>query len=120
MQDKLYLQTLWRWSDPSVSCRLPPVFANLEQFSLDRFAVLDREDKQHHYPVIAFGGREDRFMGKHFTTLPFKSIWAVLTDRFDFGLDSSFFSPVGGRRITVPVNLVSSVTDVASKPSNVR
>ncbi len=96
------------------------MFANLKQFSLDRFAVLDREDKQHHYTVIAFGGREDRCMGKHFTMLPFKSIWTVLIDRFDFGLDSSFSSPVDGRRVTLPVNLVGSVTNVASKPSNFR
>ncbi|MYB35436.1 MAG: cytochrome P450 [Gammaproteobacteria bacterium] len=88
---------------PAVSHKLGHIFANPERFNPDRYAPPAREDKQHHYTLIGFGGGKHRCMGKAFAILQLKVILAVLLDRFDFGLDSSFPLPNYRSWVTGPV-----------------
>ena len=87
---------------PAVSHRLPEVFADPERFLPDRFAGLDSEEKQHQYALIGFGGGRHRCMGKHFAIMQIKAIWTVLSERFDFFLDSAFPGPNYGSWVTGP------------------
>ncbi len=88
---------------PAVSHRLEHVFADPERFNPDRYAPPAREDKQHHYTLIGFGGGKHRCMGKAFAILQLKVILAVLFDRFDFSFDSSFPLPNYRSWVTGPV-----------------
>ena len=87
---------------PAVSHRLPEVFADPERFLPDRFAGPDSEEKQHQYALIGFGGGRHRCMGKHFAIMQIKAIWTVLSERFDFFLDSAFPGPNYGSWVTGP------------------
>ena len=87
---------------PAVSHRLPEVFADPERFLPDRFAGPDSEEKQHQYALIGFGGGRHRCMGKHFAIMQIKAIWTVLSERFDFSLDSAFPGPNYGSWVTGP------------------
>ncbi len=88
---------------PAVSHRLPQLFADPDRFNPDRFAPPAREDKQHPYTLIGFGGGKHRCMGKHFAEMQVKAIWTVLLDRFDFTLESEFPAPNYGSWVTGPV-----------------
>ena len=88
---------------PAVSHRLPHLFADPDRFDPDRFAPPAREDKQHHYSLIGFGGGKHRCMGKHFAEMQVKAIWTVLLDRFDFSLETDFPTPNYGSWVTGPV-----------------
>ena len=88
---------------PAVSHRLPTLFADPDRFDPDRFAPPAREDKQHHYTLIGFGGGKHRCMGKHFAEMQVKAIWTVLLDRFDFDLETDFPAPNYGSWVTGPV-----------------
>ena len=88
---------------PAVSHRLPHLFADPDRFDPDRFAPPAREDKQHHYSLIGFGGGKHRCMGKHFAEMQVKAIWTVLLDRFDFSLETNFPTPNYGSWVTGPV-----------------
>ncbi len=88
---------------PAVSHRLPHLFANPDQFDPDRYAEPAREDKQHPYALIGFGGGKHRCMGKHFAEMQVKAIWTVLLDRFDFSPDTEFPTPNYGSWVTGPV-----------------
>ncbi len=88
---------------PAVSHRLPHLFADPDRFDPDRFASPAREDKQHHYTLIGFGGGKHRCMGKHFAEMQVKAIWTVLLDRFDFSLETDFPTPNYGSWVTGPV-----------------
>ncbi len=87
---------------PSVSHRLPHLFADPDRFNPDRFAPPASEDKQHHYALIGFGGGKHRCMGKHFAFMQLKAIWTVLLDRFDFHSDTEFPEPNYGSWVTGP------------------
>lgn len=87
---------------PAVSHRLPELFADPDRFNPDRFAPPAREDKQHHYSLIGFGGGAHRCMGKHFAETQIQAIWTVLLDRFDFSLATGFPSPNYGSWVTGP------------------
>ncbi len=87
---------------PAVSHRLPHIFSEPERFSPDRFAPPVREDKQHHYTLIGFGGGKHRCMGEHFALLQLKAIWTVLFSRFDFCTDTAFPAPDYGSWVTGP------------------
>ena len=89
---------------PSVSHRLPTLFAEPERFAPERFAPPASEHKQHHYALIGFGGGKHRCMGEHFAYLQLKAIWTVLLDRFDFHPDSAFPAPDYGSWVTGPEN----------------
>ena len=69
---------------PAVSHRLPHLFADPDRFDPDRFAPPAREDKQHHYALIGFGGGKHRCMGKHFAETQIQAIWTVLLDSLRF------------------------------------
>ena len=88
---------------PAVSHRLPHLFADPDRFDPDRFAPPAREDKQHNYSLIGFGGGKHRCMGKHFAEMQVKAIWTVLLDRFDFSLETNFPTPNYGSWVTGPV-----------------
>ena len=88
---------------PAVSHRLPHIFADPDRFDPDRFGTPAREDKQHHYALIGFGGGKHRCMGKHFAEMQVKAIWTVLLDRFDFSLETEFPAPNYGSWVTGPV-----------------
>ncbi|MCY3569393.1 MAG: cytochrome P450, partial [Chloroflexi bacterium] len=88
---------------PAVSHRLPHLFDEPDRFNPDRFAPPAREDKQHPYTLIGFGGGKHRCMGKHFAEMQVKAIWTVLLDRFEFSLDTGFPSPNYGSWVTGPV-----------------
>lgn len=88
---------------PAVSHRLEHIFANPEQFNPDRYAPPAREDKQHHYTLIGFGGGKHRCMGKAFAILQLKVVLAVLFDRFDFSFESPFPLPNYRSWVTGPV-----------------
>ena len=87
---------------PAVSHRLPHLFAAPDRFDPDRFAPPAREDKQHHYALIGFGGGKHRCMGKHFAETQIQAIWTVLLDRFDFSLATDFPAPNYGSWVTGP------------------
>ena len=87
---------------PAVSHRLPHLFADPDRFDPDRFAPPAREDKQHHYALIGFGGGKHRCMGKHFAETQIQAIWTVLLDRFDFSLATDFPAPNYGSWVTGP------------------
>ncbi len=87
---------------PALSHRLPHLFADPERFSPDRFSSPAREDKQHRYALIGFGGGKHRCMGKHFAYMQLKAIWTVLLDRFDFELNTAFPAPNYGSWVTGP------------------
>ena len=87
---------------PAVAHRLPELFADPDRFNPDRFAPPAREDKQHHYSLIGFGGGAHRCMGKHFAETQIQAIWTVLLDRFDFSLATGFPSPNYGSWVTGP------------------
>ena len=88
---------------PAVSHRLPDLFDEPDRFNPDRFAAPAREDKQHPYALIGFGGGKHRCMGKHFAEMQVKAIWTVLLDRFEFDLDTEFPAPNYGSWVTGPV-----------------
>ncbi|MDE2967869.1 MAG: cytochrome P450 [Chloroflexota bacterium] len=88
---------------PAVSHRLPDLFADPERFDPDRFAPPAREDKQHPYTLIGFGGGKHRCMGKHFAEMQVQAIWTVLLDRFELSLDTEFPAPNYGSWVTGPV-----------------
>ncbi len=87
---------------PAVSHRLPHIFSDPDRFNPDRFAPPAREDKQHHYTLIGFGGGKHRCMGQHFALLQLKAIWTVLFDRFDFRMDTAHPLPNYGSWVTGP------------------
>ncbi|MCY4049939.1 MAG: cytochrome P450 [Gammaproteobacteria bacterium] len=78
---------------PAVSHRLEHIFSDPERFNPDRYAPPAREDKQHHYTLIGFGGGKHRCMGKAFAILQLKIVLGVLFDRFDFSINSCFPLP---------------------------
>ncbi len=78
---------------PAVSHRLPHLFSNPDRFNPNRFAEPAREDKQHRYTLIGFGGGKHMCMGKHFAYMQLKAIWTVLLDRFEFELATPFPAP---------------------------
>ena len=88
---------------PAVSHRLPQLFADADRFDPDRFGPPAREDKQHPYTLIGFGGGKHRCMGKHFAEMQVKAIWTVLLDRFDFSLETEFPEPNYGSWVTGPI-----------------
>ena len=88
---------------PAVSHRLPHLFADPDRFDPDRFHPPAREDKQHHYALIGFGGGNHRCMGKHFAETQIQAIWTVLLDRFDFSLETDVPAPNYGSWVTGPV-----------------
>ncbi len=88
---------------PAVSHRLPELFSDPDHYNPDRYAAPAREDKQHPYALIGFGGGKHRCMGKHFAEMQVKAIWTVLLDRFDFSLESDFPAPNYGSWVTGPV-----------------
>lgn len=88
---------------PAVSHRLPDLFGEPDRFDPDRFAPPAREDKQHHYALIGFGGGKHRCMGKHFAEMQIQAIWTVLFDRFDFSLETEFPASNYGSWVTGPV-----------------
>ncbi len=87
---------------PAVSHRLPELFAEPDRFDPDRYASPAREDKQHPYALIGFGGGKHRCMGKHFAEMQVQAIWTVLFDRFDFSLETEFPNPNYGSWVTGP------------------
>ena len=87
---------------PAVSHRLPELFAEPDRFDPDRYAPPAREDKQHPYALIGFGGGKHRCMGKHFAEMQVQAIWTVLLDRFDFSLETDFPNPNYGSWVTGP------------------
>ncbi len=87
---------------PAVSHRLPHIFPDPDRFFPDRFAPPASEDKLHHYALIGFGGGKHRCMGKNFAILQLKVILAVLFERFDFHLDTTFPAPNYGSWVTGP------------------
>ena len=87
---------------PAVSHRLPHLFPDPDRFDPDRFAPPSREDKQHHYALIGFGGGNHRCMGKHFAYLQVQAIWTVLLDRFDLSLEGDVPAPNYGSWVTGP------------------
>lgn len=88
---------------PAVSHRLPHLFADPDRFNPDRFGPPAREDKQHPYALVGFGGGKHRCMGKHFAEMQVKAIWTVLLDRFEFSLEAEFPEPNNGSWVTGPV-----------------
>ena len=87
---------------PAAAHRLPHLFADPDRFYPERFASPNREDKQHRYTLIGFGGGKHMCMGKHFAYLQLKTIWTVLLDRFDFFTDRDIPAPNYGSWVTGP------------------
>jgi sterol 14alpha-demethylase len=75
----------WILLSPTVSHRLPEVFAQPELFDPDRFARPREEDKRD-FAYIAFGGGRHKCLGNAFAILQIKAILALLLGQFEFGL----------------------------------
>lgn len=87
---------------PAVAHRVPHLFANPNEFSPDRFAPPNSEDKKHRFTLIGFGGGKHICMGKNFAYMQLKAIWTVLLDRFEFHLDGAIPAPNYGTWVTGP------------------
>lgn len=87
---------------PAAAHRLPHLFSDPDRFNPERFAPPAREDKQHRYTLIGFGGGKHMCMGKHFAYMQLKTIWTVLLDRFDFFTDREIPAPNYGSWVTGP------------------
>lgn len=75
----------WILISPTVSHRIPEVFAYPECFDPDRFAPPRQEDKKD-WAYIAFGGGRHKCMGNAFALLQVKAILATLLRRYEFSL----------------------------------
>lgn len=75
----------WILISPTVSHRIPEVFAHPECFDPDRFAPPRQEDKKD-WAFIAFGGGRHKCMGNAFALLQIKAILATLLRRYEFSL----------------------------------
>jgi sterol 14-demethylase len=75
----------WIVISPTVSHRIPEVFAAPESFDPDRFAPPREEDKRD-FAYIAFGGGRHKCMGNAFAILQVKTIIALLLGQFEFEL----------------------------------
>ncbi len=75
----------WILLSPTVSHRLPEVFAEPDMFDPDRFAPPRDEDKRD-FAYIAFGGGRHKCLGNAFAILQIKAILALLLGQFEFGL----------------------------------
>ena len=68
---------------PSISMRLPQVFAEPDRYDPERYAPPREEDKQAPFSHIGFGGGRHACMGEQFAYLQIKTIWSVLLRDFD-------------------------------------
>ncbi len=89
-EDFVYKQWLipkgtWIVVSPTVSHRLPEVFANPDMFDPDRFLPPREEDKRD-FAYISFGGGRHKCLGNAFALLQIKAILALLLGQFELGL----------------------------------
>ena len=75
----------WVLISPTVSHRIPEVFAHPYCFDPDRFAPPRHEDKRD-WAFIAFGGGRHKCMGNAFALLQVKAILATLLRRYELEL----------------------------------
>lgn len=78
---------------PSVSHRIPEIFADPDRYDPDRFAPGREEDQKQPHSLIGFGGGKHRCLGYHFAYTQIKAIWSVLLRRFDLELAGSAYEP---------------------------
>lgn len=71
---------------PSVSHRLPKVFADPDRFDPARYGP-GREEHKNPYNLIGFGGGKHRCIGRAFAYQQVKAIWSVLLRRFEVSAD---------------------------------
>ena len=81
----------WLLLSPSVSQRIPEVFADADGFDPQRFSA-DRIKTMHPFATIAFGGGRHKCLGNAFARLQIKAILATLLHRYEF---SSTSDPIG-------------------------
>ena len=82
----------WLVVSPTVSHRLPSVFADPNRFDPDRFGPGREEDKRE-FSYIPFGGGHHRCLGNAFALLQIKAIVAFLLRRYEFTLGSDVIRP---------------------------
>ncbi len=75
----------WVLTSPTVTHRIPELFADPDAFDPDRFAPPREEDKRD-FAFIPFGGGRHKCMGNAFALLQIKAILAILVRRYDFEL----------------------------------
>lgn len=75
----------WCLISPTVSQRIPEIFADPNRFDPDRFAPPRREDKID-WAYIPFGGGRHKCLGNAFAILQVKAILATLLRRYEFEL----------------------------------
>ncbi len=75
----------WIVVSPTVSHRMPSVFAEPDRFDPDRFAPPREEDKRD-FAFIAFGGGRHKCLGNAFAILQIKAILALLLGQYEFEL----------------------------------
>ncbi|HUS67441.1 MAG TPA: cytochrome P450 [Kofleriaceae bacterium] len=90
MQDFVYKDYFvpkgtWIVISPTVSHRMPEVFADPDRFDPDRFAPPREEDKRD-FAFISFGGGRHKCLGNAFAILQIKAILALLIGQYDFEL----------------------------------
>jgi sterol 14-demethylase len=93
----------WILISPTVSHRIPDVFANPDAFDPDRFSPPREEDKRD-FAYIAFGGGRHKCLGNAFAVLQIKAILALLLGQYEFELtsdriDSDFHGLVVGPKV---------------------
>lgn len=110
----------WVVVSPTVSHRIPEVFAEPDRFDPDRFLPPRREGERE-YAFIPFGGGRHHCLGSAFALLQIKAILVVLLRQFDLragsaGLESDFNRLVVGPKepwscaipTTGPVSLIGT------------
>ncbi|MFK7986275.1 MAG: cytochrome P450 [Sandaracinaceae bacterium] len=75
----------WCLISPTVSHRIPEVFAQPDRFDPDRYGPDRREDKKD-WAYIPFGGGRHKCLGNAFAILQVKAILATLLRRYEFEL----------------------------------
>ncbi len=87
---------------PSVSHRLPQVFADPDRYDPDRFAPGRGEDRKAPNSLIGFGGGLHRCLGVHFAYASMKVILTLLLQRYTLELVDPFPQSVPGPAINRP------------------
>ena len=87
---------------PSVSHRLPQVFADPDRYDPERFAPERGEDRKMPNSLIGFGGGLHRCLGVHFAYASMKVILTLLLQRYTLELVEPFPKSVPGPAINRP------------------
>ena len=96
---------------PSFTQRLASFWSNPNQFDPTRFADERREDRQHKYAWIPFGGGAHKCLGLKFAELQVKLVLFHLLQQYQLKVDDDYdmpyqATPIGKPRDNLPVQLI--------------